>query len=330
MDTIYIEEAIAEHPRVSEICQRVNKNAQIIYCDNYKEVFNPKSQNFRVQKQSPKLILAEKVAPRVLPTPEGFGIGGQQNFYFSHMLNCVYDCRYCFLQGMYPSANYVLFVNYEDFAADIAAQTKAQQEPSYFFSGYDCDSLAMEHLTGFAEFFVPVFAELPNAILEFRTKSTNVRRLLSLAPIPNAVVAFSFTPAEISAQVEHKVPAFNKRLQAMAALAEQGWKIGLRFDPLIYADNFDELYTQLLAAIFSHIDNDHIHSVSLGPLRFPEAMYQRIIKMYPDDVLLNQPLQKRQNSFSYSQACEEELAAVVRRELRKHQVQGRIFACHVL
>jgi len=35
-------------------------------------------------------------------------------------LNCVYDCEYCYLQGMYPSANIVVFVNFEDFtnAAD--------------------------------------------------------------------------------------------------------------------------------------------------------------------------------------------------------------------
>ena len=31
------------------------------------------------------------------------------------MFNCIYDCDYCYLQGMYPSANIVVFVNHEDF-----------------------------------------------------------------------------------------------------------------------------------------------------------------------------------------------------------------------
>ena len=31
------------------------------------------------------------------------------------MLNCIYDCKYCFLQGMFNSANYLVFVNYQDF-----------------------------------------------------------------------------------------------------------------------------------------------------------------------------------------------------------------------
>ena len=90
-------------------------DAEIILCDRYGEIFNPKSQNFRLQKQNPALILAQKHKGHVLPAPEGYGLGSEKNYYFSHMLNCVYDCRYCFLQGMYQSAHYVVFVNFEDF-----------------------------------------------------------------------------------------------------------------------------------------------------------------------------------------------------------------------
>ena len=35
------------------------------------------------------------------------------------MLNCIYDCNYCFLQGMFNSANYLVFVNYEDYFKEI-------------------------------------------------------------------------------------------------------------------------------------------------------------------------------------------------------------------
>ena len=148
IDTIYIEENNREHPRVAEICARFPA-ARTITCGRYGEVFNPKAQNFRLQKQRPSLILAEKYHTFVLAAPAGYGIGGQRNYYFSHMLNCLYDCRYCFLQGMYQSAHYVLFVNYEDFQGEI--RQLCQQSPDdavYFFSGYDCDSLALEPVTG--------------------------------------------------------------------------------------------------------------------------------------------------------------------------------------
>ena len=40
---------------------------------------------------------------------------GNTNFYYcSTMMNCIYDCSYCYLKGMYPSGHMVLFVNIED------------------------------------------------------------------------------------------------------------------------------------------------------------------------------------------------------------------------
>ena len=97
--TIYVEEAVAHHPRTQATLARFS-DAQRIPCKHYGEVFNRAAQNFRLQKHQPSLILAEKRGQQVLPTPAGYGIGSQTNFYFSHMLNCLCDCRYCFLQGM--------------------------------------------------------------------------------------------------------------------------------------------------------------------------------------------------------------------------------------
>jgi spore photoproduct lyase len=115
---IYIEKQVADHPRTQDICARF-PDATRVECDRYGEVFNPNSQDFRLQKRKPSLILAHKHKGRVLEAPGGYGLGSHRNWYFSHMLNCLYDCRYCFLQGMYRSAHYVLHVNYEDFGTDI-------------------------------------------------------------------------------------------------------------------------------------------------------------------------------------------------------------------
>jgi len=138
MDTIYIERDILTLPRTQAIIDRYPMARQILI-DRYSDVFNAPGQNFRVQKSNPALILANKHGNRVIATPPGYHIGGENNYYFSHMLNCIYDCRYCFLQGMYRSANYVLFVNYDDFFEDIRTTTEGNTSPSWFFSGYDCD-----------------------------------------------------------------------------------------------------------------------------------------------------------------------------------------------
>lgn len=330
MDTIYIEDGLQENERVKRILSRFKHVKNIIICQHYGEVFNARAQNFRLQKENPALILARKTNRFVLETPEGFGIGGQQNYYFSHMLNCIYDCRYCFLQGMYPSAHYVIFINYEEFMQDITRISEQATEPSYFFSGYDGDSLAFDDVTGFLDNLLPFFRTLPNAILELRTKSINVKRLLAEPALDNCVVAFSFTPQEISSQVEHGVPSVEKRINAMQRLAEHGCLLGLRFDPLIYADNYQELYRSLIDSVLTRLDRKMIHSVSIGPMRFPSKMHQKLINLYPQDKLMAHPLQKRGNLYSYSEAIENEMKQFVTKYLQNYLDDTLLFSCNAL
>ncbi|MBV53426.1 MAG: DNA photolyase [Coxiellaceae bacterium] len=328
MSVIYVESRVLNHPRTRTLLERIGQHKTIIECDHYREIFNRKSQSFRIQKQHPALILAEKPSSRVLPTPPGFGIGGQKNYYFSHLLNCPYDCRYCFLQGMYQSAHYVLFVNYEDFQSDIVTVLEEHQdEVVTFFSGYDSDSLAFNPNTQFIENFIPFFEKHPRALLELRTKSANVKSLLNCQPIQNAVVAFSMTPDSISRQVEHRVPKLSQRLKAMKQLQVAGWRIGLRFDPLIYTDNFQALYDQLLTDIFSSIDSSLVHSVSTGLLRFPEKMYQKITAMYPKDKLLAHPLEVNKKIVSYSKAREIDMLNSFHKKIAQYVPDTSIFKC---
>lgn len=328
MKTIYIEEEVKNHPRVQRILQQY-PNADLIECRHYGEVFNIKSQNFRIQKQDPALILAKKSGHFVLPTPESFGIGSAKNYYFSHLLNCPYDCRYCFLQGMYRSANYVLFVNYEDFMDDIESKITSE-EHSYFFSGYDGDSLALDPLTHFAKTFIPFFAKQQHATLELRTKSVNIRPLLNSEPTDRVIVAFSFTPDEISKKIEHKVPLVSKRIEAMRKLAERGWRLGLRFDPLIYHEQFEMQYQTLLKSIFDSLNHEAVHSVSIGPLRFPEKMYRKIDALYPKENLLQRHLIKRKKHFSYSEDIENKMNHFVREHISKYISNQKIFSCSAI
>ena len=328
-NTIYIEAQVADHARTRAICARFPQANQVS-CERYGEVFNPKSQDFRLQKQKPALILAGKHERRVLETPAGYGIGGERNYYFSHMLNCLYDCRYCFLQGMYRSAHYVLFVNYEDFYTDIDTILEhAGSEPCWFFSGYDCDSLALEPVSAFAEQFMPFFASRPQAHIELRTKSTQIRSLLNQPPLANAVVAFSFTPDEIHAALEHRVPGVQRRIASMRRLQDAGWSLGLRFDPLIYQPGYREQYRTLFQQVFSQLDGQRLHSVSLGTFRLPRGYFKNILQLYPDEPLYAGSFAESGGMISYPQEQEREITAFCSAELQKHVPESLLFPCAV-
>lgn len=326
IDTIYIEEAVREHPRTLEVLARFPRARQIP-CEKYGAIFNRAAQSFRVQKQHPALVLARKDGKRVLPAPPDYGIGGAHNFYFSHLLNCVYDCRYCFLQGMYKSANYVLFVNYEDFFDDIQATQSNLDAPGWYFSGYDCDSLALEPVTGFVDSALDWFGRNPQARLELRTKSTQVRSLLRSPALDNVVVAASLSPDAVARSLEHGAPGLQKRLDALQKLAEAGWPIGLRFDPLIWCDDYEALYRAFFRQVFEQIPATSIHSVSTGSFRLPPAFFQDMARLYPREPLLAGPLQRSKRWVGFSADREQRLLQLAREQVLRHVDQARFFPC---
>lgn len=327
IETIYIEKSISDHPRTKSIISKFKK-ARCIEIDRYGEIFNKRNQNFRNQKKNPALILAYKNDGLVLPTPEGFGIGASKNYYFSHMYNCIYDCRYCFLQGMYSSANYVVFVNFEDFDIEIKKIIEANLNKKLtFFSGYDCDSLALESVTGFAKHIIPLFEKYPEVDIEFRTKSTQIKPFSSIEPLENFVIAYSLMPDVMSKSLDNKTPSVQKRIEAMSSLASKGWKIGLRFDPLIHGKNWKILYEELINKVFRSIPKETIHSVSFGALRFPKEMFKDIIKLYPDEILFSGPLSQKKEIVSYDNNIEEEMIEFCEDLTARYVNESQIFKC---
>ncbi len=331
IDQIYVERAVRAHPRTRAILKRFSR-AVVTECERYGEIFNRRGQNFRLQKRNPALVLAEKFGRCVLPAPPEYAIGGAQNYYFSHALNCPYDCRYCFLQGMYRSAHYVLFVNYERFMDAIEETAAGAGDASvHFFSGYDCDSLALDRVSGFTQAFLPVFRRHPQALLELRTKSVQIRSLLAQEPLPNCVVAYSFTPPAIAAALEHGAPPVGSRIRALRRLQERGWLIGLRFDPLIYHDSALAQYQALFARIFEHLDADGLHSVSLGGFRLPRPFYRTLARLYPEDALFSSPLEETEPGMvAYRQDLQDELMSFCARALLEYVPEERLFPCQPL
>ncbi len=326
IDTIYVETDAAHHPRTRSILARYPK-ARVIECAGYQAVFNRRQQNFRVQKTRPALILARKKGQLLYPVPGSQHLGAPHNYYFSHLLNCPFDCRYCFLQGMFSSANYVLFVNYEDFAAEIADICARHDGSVHIFSGYDCDSLALEPLTGFAAHFVEAFRVIDNAVLELRTKSTQVRSLLAIAPHEHCVIAMSLAPDIIAERLEHGAPSLGCRLHALRRLQKHGWQIGLRFDPMIPLHDNAAAYEYFFSRVFSELDAASLHSVTYGALRLPRGFAKRMFKLYPDEPLFAGPLVEVDGTFVF-RGGDSDISGMARDMLGRYVAAEKLFAQH--
>ena len=321
-DTIYIEKEILNSKSVKIFLER-NKSENVIECENYKEIFNLKNQNFRLQKNNQSLILAKKKNNLVLKTPKKFNIGFKDNYYFSHMLNCIYDCKYCFLQGMYNSANLVFFLNYKDFANEINKICEKSKNSICFFSGYDCDSLALEKVTNFSKYFIELFKGLEDHFLEIRTKSANVAFLKNIKVSQNVIIAFSLNPDEIVTEFETKTPSLKKRIDSILFLQSLGWKVGLRFDPVMYSDNFKKTYKFFFREIFKNINSKEIHSITIGSFRMPKKFFSKLSKIRPFDGFLYQNYNSNDSFISLEKKSE--IQQFCLKQIKKYALTEKIF-----
>ena len=174
---IYVEEEALFSP----LAQKLIKKTAPIVIHHYMDIFGRTHQNFSIQKESPALILAVKHGNFIYPGANVCQSFGNSYFYYtSFAMNCPFHCEYCYLQGMYSSANIVLFVNTEDYLKELAQLLC--QHSVYLCISYDTDLLALEYLTGFLEHYLCFAAKKHKLVTELRTKSAFLPSFLFSLP----------------------------------------------------------------------------------------------------------------------------------------------------
>jgi len=278
---LYVEKRVADHPKTLKIIEKFDRS-HIIWIDHYKEVFNRSSQDFAAQSHSKKLILAHKEGKFLHEGSQySDGFGHQQFFYASSVMGCLYDCDYCYLQGLYPSANTVLFVNLEDAFNQLLPFLTRN---TLVATSYDTDTLAVESLTGQTREWIEFTEHNTHLHLEIRTKSANFKPLRTLTPNKRVILAWTLSPQSIIDRYEHATPSLSQRLRAVHEAISAGWNVRICIDPVIYTDEFDTLYPELIDTIFKEIGPSSIEHLTLGSFRMSTAHLRALKKLRRSDV----------------------------------------------
>jgi len=202
---------------------------------------------------------------------------------------------------------------------------ESPDEEVWFFSGIDCDSLAFEPVSRMARSFLDWFEDHPRAVLELRTKSSQVRPLLERDPVDNCVTAFSLTPTDLAERWELQTPALESRLAAARRLQEAGWPVGLRFEPLLWCEEWQEQYRGLFDRSFEVLDADRVHSVSCGPFRLPLNNWQRLKELYPDSPFVQGPIAGDHGVVTYEGGLAQEMRGWSLEQLRQRLPDGTLY-----
>jgi len=314
---IYIEETVADHFRTKEILSKF-PNAIQIPIRHYKDSFNRNSQNFRIQKQSPKLVLAEKKEHFLYPGSDFSPNFSHKHFYYNTLaLNCIYDCEYCYLQGMFPSANLVLFVNWEDFFTE-TKKFLDNHGSLYLALSYDTDLLALESFFPATKSWIQFASTEPNLTLEIRTKSTNFQSISHLTPNPNIILAWTISPQIVIDTIEHGTPSLQARIKTIQKTIEAGWKVRVCIDPVLRIPDWKIHYQSLAELLGKELNPKGITELSVGGFRMNLDFLKQITDKRKDSSILFHPFEKKDKIVSYSKEETEEILHVIIPSLEKH------------
>lgn len=320
---IYIEKEAKQYPESKRILERF-PNSQVIEIDSYKEVFSRNNQNFSLQKKSPKLILSVKKENYIYEGAKVCESFGNENFYYSSsVLNCIYDCEYCYLQGVYSSGNIVIFVNLDDMFKEIEDILKDRS--MYICISYDTDLLALEEITGFVKKWYEFVNRHENLKIELRTKSASIKLFQNLKPNKNFIIAWTISPKEFAQKYERGAVSFERRVEAAEILIENGWTVRICFDPMIKMKDFYEIYGEMVRETFEKIDGKKILDVSIGTFRISKEYMKRMKKNRVNSRILNYPFQCQEGVYTYTDEENYEMLEFMKKEVLKYVDERKIF-----
>lgn len=318
---IYVEGEIVEHPNTLAILDRF-QSAQIITIKHYKDVFNRKNQSQSAQKESKKLILAKKRAPFIY---KGSGLiqdfGFAQYLYTPTMMNCIYDCDYCILQGMYGSANLIFFVNIEEYFGAL----KEIEGGAHLSISYDTDLMAFEKIFGVCRAWIEEIERYPNITLEIRTKSANFDAIAEMKPRENVILSWTILPEFASKKYERNTPENKKRLENIKKALQKGWRVRICIDPVIICEDFEKSYGDFIEKLFGEIAPYEIEDIALGLFRINSDFLKKMKKRGIQSDILYYPYSVESGVATYLTEQKVKMLDFVSKRLEAYIKKEKIF-----
>ena len=327
---IFIENEIKNTNQVERILSKIPKEIvkKATYIDKYDEIFGRVKKPYLQKRDNLNLFLAQKKGQIVKEAPDAYGIGKEKHFYFINSYNCIYECEYCYLQGFFNSPDIVLFVNWDDIKEAIV-DTAKHNPNCWFHAGEFSDSLALSHLTGELDKYYEIFKTIPNAKLELRTKSINIRDAINKKPLENIIYSFSISSDIACKKIDLKTPSLKHRIQAIKRLQDNGHTVGLHFDPIVWTPSWSSEYESLCLHLSKEIDLKNVSYISIGVVRFTGEVFTQFQKNYPNS-FIHQGEFKRSfdNKIRYPKALRKKMLRSIKEILINLEVSDdKIYEC---
>ena len=160
---------------------------------------------------------------------------------------CSAMCLYCYLVCNYNKCSYLrLFVNREQMMTKLIKTANQSDEDLVFEIGSNSDLVLENTLTGNLVWTIENFSRSQKGSLTFPTKFHMVDPLLALNHKGKIIMRMSVNPEKIIRNVEFGTSGLKERINAMNQMCEAGYRVGMLIAPVIFVENWMELYSELI------------------------------------------------------------------------------------
>jgi DNA repair photolyase len=267
-----ITEIFPEHTQKKVIFTRLRKA--------YEEIRNrPNSyENFTLKNIPKEQKFTFKTEPK-----EGFGLGlcpvASEKTRCCNLLtldaveSCGFDCSYCSIQSFYNQNTITFDSGFKDKLLNLQLD---QNKTYHIGTGQASDSLMFGNREGTLDALFEFARSNPNVILEFKTKSDNIKYFLDNVVPKNILCTWSLNTPTIIENEEHLTASLDKRIKSARALADRGIKVGFHFHPIVEYQGYLDEYKNVYERLIREFQPNEVALVSFGTLTFIKPVIKQL------------------------------------------------------
>ena len=167
---------------------------------------------------------------------------------------CIAMCLYCYLVCNFNKCSYLrLFVNREEMLNKIIKVANNTDDNLVFEIGSNSDLILENTITNNLIWTIKNFAKSPKGMLTFPTKFGMVDPILNLNHNGKIIARMSVNPSDIIKNIEIGTSPLKIRVEAINKLKQADYKVGILIAPVIFLDNWKDLYEKLIKYLYENL-----------------------------------------------------------------------------
>jgi spore photoproduct lyase len=218
--------------------------------------------------------------------------------------SCGFDCSYCSIQSFYNQNKVGIDINFKEKLKNLNLDPN---ETYHIGTGQSSDSLMWGNKDGMLDALFEFAKSNPNVILEFKTKSHNIKYFLENDVPSNIICTWSLNTQTIIDNEEHLTASLDERINSARALSDKGVLVGFHFHPIVQYKNYLEEYKVVYDRLQNDFNTDEVVLISMGTLTFIKPVIKQLREREMKTKILQMPFETINGKQSYSIETKKEM-----------------------